>query len=225
MIRIAPKMVRLSTDWDQSIWAGDWLLVYADLHRPGFKPSRNGVVGFHPDGRCEKAVLAGIERNRSLQVEAYTLVTYPEDTRGMPLSQVRARTREVGVCFAPKYGNPIDVVRTEPLRSVRRLPHPDAVPRRHSAAVDAGDVSVSTADHYAKYPANKWITNGHRRALAAAFAGVGKNGFVVFNRETGGLRAIDLGEPVVRVEVRADGLMAAAILKDNAVAFVDLGDD
>ncbi len=225
MTRVSAEKASLLTDWDNSIWANDWLIVAANLDRRTGYRSSLGVVAFHPDGRRQQAVLKQLDRFGSMQLLAHHLVAHPEPDPDTPRHVWQRRTRVVGVCFCQKYGNPVDVVLTDPLRVVKRLPHPDAVPRMHTATQDAGDRIVETLDHYAKYPANKWCTRRQERALNSAFSDAGKNGFVIFDRESGSLRVIDLKEPVVRVEVRPDGLVAAAILKDNAVAFVDLGDD
>lgn len=225
MTRVSAGGARLLKEWDNAIWWNDWLLVAAHLdRRTGYRESL-GVVGFHPDGRRQQAVLKQLDRFGAHQLMAHHLVARPEPNPDVPRHQWDRRTRKVGVCFCQRYNNPVDVVLTDPLRVVKRLPHPDAVPQMHMAEQQAGDRIVDTLDHYVKYPANKWCTKRQSSDLAVAFNSAGKNGFVIFDRDSGSLRVIDLKEPIARVEIRPDGLVAAAILKDDAVAFVDLGDD
>jgi hypothetical protein len=66
-----------------------------------------------------------------------------------------------------------------------------------------------------------WTPLGIQRRVKQAYRDAGKTGVIVYNRETTEIRVLDLGREVHRVEIRPDGLVAAAVLND-AVALFDV---
>ena len=214
MNRVSAGNDILVKETDASIWEGDWLLVAA---RRGWNWA---VVAMNPDGRRRRLRLPSLI---SSTVVAFRLVESRIVT-GQQRKRADDRQPElgVGVAFGSRYGDP-ECVRVNPLK---RVPSPDGVLYMyHSAKQDAGSLTVCTRSCYRQHPANRWCPAPIRRRIDEAFDAAGDTGFVVFNRETGALRIFDLKEEVVRVEMRPDGLVAAAFLKDNAVTFFDLGDD
>lgn len=216
----------LPTGWAATTWQDGWLLVAAVVRSRRNSDGKLGVVALHPDGRVQRVGLKAMEHfGRHVELCAFRVVLQPEPESSAPRVLRRGRERDLGAAFSFRHNGPKCYVATDPLRILASPPHPDALLRYHTATQDAGDVTVETFRHYKGNRANKWCTNGQREKLLAAFEVAGDTGFVIYSRQTGCTRVIDLGEPVERVEIRPDGLVAAAILKNKCVVFVDLGDD
>ena len=80
MTRVSAGRASLLTDWDNSIWWNDWLIVAARLGGRSRGEAKLGVVAFHPDGRRQQAVLTQLDRFGAHQLMAHHMVARPEPT-------------------------------------------------------------------------------------------------------------------------------------------------
>jgi hypothetical protein len=218
-VPLAPFLTTSSDEVRHTIWHQDYLCVIGGRAKVTVSQGRpNAVV----------AISMTSVRQFVLPVAIGTYGGYSGGVRGFYLEGPRlgnARHGEVfGVAFGPKYGDVVGLVSPSwklHSQAALTLREPFSICCQSSSAT-VGPVSVATRKTVPCVGA--WTPETHRRRLSEAFEAAGKTGFVAYNANTNAIRTLDTGEPLLQVELRRDGLVAAAISRDSVFLF-DLGDD